>query len=470
MQQFEPQPKVRIAAVRLRAQRVALAQQRGQLGRDARHAHRHGAKHHVRETRMQAERRHPDTEPCGASLGIDGLEPDEQLAGLRQWRSGRRVDPIERIGIGRAPAGELERERGKIGLEDLRRRMRGQRGVRRLAPKPIADARRGTARASAPLVRGRLRDPAQLKAAHPGHRVERGTPFVPAVDDDSHALDRQTGLGDVCREHNLAASVRFGAQRRVLLRRGELAVERPDAQRIRAGQTRQGLRRAADLAGARQKREQVALVVGERAPDDRHHAAIQALVLATGGRWQVDRSHREHPSRRSNDRGIAEHTRQARGIEGRGHDQDPQILAQLRLRIERKREPEVGLQAALVKLIEDHATRSFERRVALQHPREDTFGHDFDPGAAPDTRVCARAVANGRPACFSERVRHPFRHRTRGHATRLEHHDATGSQPAGLQQGERHDRALARTGRCRQHRNAVLGERRLQRRQGIEDG
>ena len=38
--------------------------------------------------------------------------------------------------------------------------------------------------------------------------------------------------------------------------------------------------------------------------------------------------------------------------------EDPQILAQLRLRIERKREPEVGLQAALVKLVEDHATRT----------------------------------------------------------------------------------------------------------------
>ena len=42
-------------------------------------------------------------------------------------------------------------------------------------------------------------------------------------------------------------------------------------------------------------------------------------------------------------------------IERGGHDQDAQILAQRLLALDAEREAEIGIQAALVKFVEDHA-------------------------------------------------------------------------------------------------------------------
>ena len=40
------------------------------------------------------------------------------------------------------------------------------------------------------------------------------------------------------------------------------------------------------------------------------------------------------------------------------------------LRLARQGEGQIGLQPALVELVEDHAADALERRIVLQHPRE----------------------------------------------------------------------------------------------------
>jgi hypothetical protein len=40
-----------------------------------------------------------------------------------------------------------------------------------------------------------------------------------AIDDDAHALDRETGLGDVGGEHDLALTTAAGLDRRILFLR-----------------------------------------------------------------------------------------------------------------------------------------------------------------------------------------------------------------------------------------------------------
>ena len=103
-------------------------------------------------------------------------------------------------------------------------------------------------------------------------------------------------------------------------------------------------------------------------------------------------------------RRVAEQPGDGRAIERRRHDEEAQVVAQLRLRVEHQREPEVGLQTALVEFVEDHAARPLERRVALQLPREDAFGHDFDAGPRADARVGARAVADRVAGGLAERA------------------------------------------------------------------
>ena len=50
--------------------------------------------------------------------------------------------------------------------------------------------------------------------------------FLAAIDHDAHAFDRETGLGDVGGEHDLAFATAAGLDRRVLLLHGQLAEQR----------------------------------------------------------------------------------------------------------------------------------------------------------------------------------------------------------------------------------------------------
>ena len=67
-----------------------------------------------------------------------------------------------------------------------------------------------------------------------------------------------------------------------------------------------------------------------------------------------------------------------------------QLRRDVPLRIEREREADVGVQAALVELVEQHGRDALERGVALQHPREHAFGDDLDAASPRSTRVSSR--------------------------------------------------------------------------------
>ena len=125
------------------------------------------------------------------------------------------------------------------------------------------------------------------------------------------------------------------------------------------------------------------------------------------------------------------------------------------LRVEREREPDVGVEIALVKLVEQHGRDALERGIALQHPREHAFGDDLDPRALAHARLEPHAVADGVAGALAERRGHPHRDRARREPARLEHHDALAARPRLVEQRERHDGALARAGRRREHRVAA---------------
>ena len=85
------------------------------------------------------------------------------------------------------------------------------------------------------------------------------------------------------------------------------------------------------------------------------------------------------------DRRAAHQRRDRRGVERRRHHEQPQVRAQRAADLERQREAEVGLQRALVELVEDHAADAGQVRRGLEHPGQDALGHHLDarlPGTA----------------------------------------------------------------------------------------
>ena len=78
---------------------------------------------------MHAECCHVAAERRDAATGIDRLEPCEQVACLRERRRWRRIDPRQGRRVVAAPAGEFERERREVCLEDFGRGLRQQRVV-----------------------------------------------------------------------------------------------------------------------------------------------------------------------------------------------------------------------------------------------------------------------------------------------------------------------------------------------------
>ena len=110
----------------------------------------------------------------------------------------------ERARIGDAPERAVEHQRRQVGLEDLGRVEARQAGGRRFLPQAIGDAR--------PLPRGAagaLGDRGLARALgdeprHPRRAIVARAAGEARIDHDADAVERQAGLGDRGREHELA--------------------------------------------------------------------------------------------------------------------------------------------------------------------------------------------------------------------------------------------------------------------------
>src|SRR3569833_4050038 len=86
-----------------------------------------------------------------------------------------------------------------------------------LAPQAITHAGTEAACPAAALFGGGPRDAQRRESCHAAHGVEARHARPPAVDDDAHAFDGETGLGDRGREHPLAPTGRRGTNGLLLL-------------------------------------------------------------------------------------------------------------------------------------------------------------------------------------------------------------------------------------------------------------
>ena len=99
-------------------------------------------------------------------------------------------------------------------------------------------------------------------------------------------------------------------------------------------------------------------------------------------------------ARRGDHRRALQQPRQRGAIQRGGHHQDPQVGRQVALGIQDEGEAGIGLQAALVELVEDHQADAIQRRVPLQLAGEDALGDHLDPRARPHAGVEAHAIAH----------------------------------------------------------------------------
>ena len=105
---------------------------------------------------------------------------------------------------------------------------------------------------------------------------------------------------------------------------------------------------------------------------------------------------------------------------GNGDDETtPRSGDVVRAHVEQQTEAKVGLQVALVKLVEDHEARAGEFRVVLELARQDALGDDLDARPRADPRVEPHAVADRLAGPLAEQGGHAFCDRARRQAARL---------------------------------------------------
>ena len=131
----------------------------------------------------------------------------------------------------------------------------------------------------------------------------------------------------------------------------------------------QGSLGPADLLDSRQERQEIPFVVRLRCGllDGRGDMIGDALrSLHAPRRPDVANGDRESVSRHPDDRGVVEVARHRLGVHRRRHRDDDQVVADRVENLAEQSQRQVGVQAPLVKLIEDHRADPFEKWVGDQ--------------------------------------------------------------------------------------------------------
>ena len=146
------------------------------------------------------------------------------------------------------------------------------------------------------------------------------------------------------------------------------------------------LRDAADLAHARQEDQDRAALRPKRLQGRTRDLVFDPRAWIPADIARLDRV---GAARALDQRRIAERRAHPRAVERGRHDQKPQVLAQRALRVEREGEAEVGVERALVELVEQNPGDAFERRIVEDLP-VNTPSVTTSIRVRFDTRLCRR--------------------------------------------------------------------------------
>ena len=461
-ERFDPEPEVGVRRLRSAPGQVAIGEQRHQLGAERQRVELHCVLGQAGEPGVQRQIGHRATPGREAAARVQGAEELEERAGLAPGRGGRRIEPAQGGWIVDSRGGQLQREGGQVGREDLGKVEGDQAGVIALAPEPVGHPGALAAGAAPALIGGGAGNPDRLEPGHAGAGRKAGHPHPAAVDHDRHALDGEAGLGDGGGEHHPPAGPRR-----------EGAVLRLDRKRPVKGKEihidggiGQPLGDPADLAGAGKKDQQVARVPIERFPDYGGDVGLEPAVAPVGPEAGLDREGASGAF--DHGRPVQEAGHRVR-VDGGGHRQHPEVGTERVPGLQRQGEAGVGGEAPLVELIEDHETHRLEPRVVGEHPGQHALRHHLEAGGAGDPGVEANPVPD-RPA---HRLVAGGGHSPGGepgsHPAGLEHHDPPAAEPGLPEQLERHHGGLARARLGHDHGGAGAGQRGADGRQRTDD-
>ena len=466
MQQVEPQADIRRRFAT--ANRIALLQQCGEVGGHGLLPLGLGRRQHARQPRMGAEPGHAPARRGDPPGAVQRIQLRQQRARRGHGAGGRRVQPGERVRR-RPPGGEVEGEARQLLLQDRRPVLRRQAAVQRLRPQPDRNTRRGAAGAAGALLGGGLADPHGDEARQAGGGIEPRRPAEAAIDHDPHAGDGEGRLGDRGRQHHLAP--RAGVERQVLLGRRHLAMQRADIG-LDPGEPLGG---AADLAPAGQEGEDIAFVRLQRNADRPGHRLRQVARVLDVARAVLD-AHRVGAAEAGDGRGvrqrpIAHQRREGAAIQRRRHRQQPQLRPQRALQVEAEGERQVGVEVALMRLVEQHGGNAIQPGVGLQPAHQQPLGHHLHPGAVGDGAVEPRGEADGAArGGLADQLGHPPRRGPGGDAAGFEDQDLPPRRPGLVLQDQRDQRGLAGARRGDEQGVGAVAQRRGQRRQRLNDG
>ena len=378
-------------------------------------------------------------------------QPGKQFAGLATGRNPRWIEPAQLPGIAHPPQGQLKKEACKIDGEDLRGMKRRQAVFLLARPEAQTVARAKAAGPPGPLGRGRLRDPQGGKAAQTARRLEAGAARPAAINDIANPFDCQAGLGDGSGQDDAPPTNGVGAQGEILLGPAEVAKERQHHRVAAALVLPQEAQGFADLARAGKKGEDVAFPLphhpgdasGKRLGDVPHQRPLQILDLHFMAA-PLAADHR-NPTEQSGDGG---------GVKGCRHHQKAQVAPQL-AKVEAQGQGEIGMNGALVELVEDDQTDPGQLAALLQPPGEDALGEDLDSCPGREATLVANLVADRLPHRFTEQLGHSTSRHARRQPPWLKDEDRFAGQPRLFQQRQGHQGGLARAGRGREHRRAT---------------
>ena len=116
---------------------------------------------------------------------------------------------------------------------------------------------------------------------------------------------------------------------------------------------------------------------------------------------------------------MSERTRAPSSV--REHDDKPQVLAQALLRIERERKAEIGVERALVELVEHDRRDPLKRGIVEDLPREHALGDGLDARALRDLALQPDPKADRLADLFVQGRGHAGCGGAGGETARLEH-------------------------------------------------
>lgn len=384
----------------------------------------------------------------------------QHLEHLKCLRNGCVRGLIEKAKLRRSPhtpCQRLEYERCDIDLQYLGLIVFRSGGVLHLRPQADCDSGAEPAGTACPLLCRRLGMVDRHQLRHAGRRVVARPTGETGVDDAADAIDGERRFGHVGGDNNPAFAL-DGAQGGILLIRTQRAVERSD-RNVHVRLPVQVGGNPLDLPDPGKEDQHVAWCF----QSGLHSGDHRLLEFATTTSWRPAATparrasltglpadlDREGAAGTPDDRrrviGTAHQPGNPISVDRRGHDEDSQILTDLASGFEGQGKAKIGMDAALVKFIEEHNSHTGKRRVTLKPSGQNPLGDHFDPGASADPFVVAGAPTDGLTHGLAQQLRHSAGDSSSRDPARFEHKYYIVGKPGLVEQPQGNDRRFAGT-------------------------